>query len=127
MFGCFDSITKVKTILFGKEIEFWIKNELGFSGVIFKGLSVAQNKWRYFSLSLPKTVGVSVAIRETQTQGKVWLFMGTRNTPSLLSSGHIFSHLSPTALNHPKIPSKSYSHPLLISNQQNSDDREIDH
>jgi len=56
------------------------------SGIVVKGFTVTQNKWRYFSLQTPKTVGVSVAIRETQTQGQLWLFLNSRNTPTLVTN-----------------------------------------
>jgi hypothetical protein len=49
-----------------------------------KGFTVAKSKWRYFSLRVPKTVAVSVAIKETQTQGMLWLFLNSRQTPTLI-------------------------------------------
>jgi hypothetical protein len=56
------------------------------SGVVKKALTVPRNEWKYFSLKVPKSIAVSVAVKETATIGYVWLFVGLKQNPSLISN-----------------------------------------
>ena len=56
-----------------------------FSGVLVRDQAVSIHSWTYFSIDVPKSIGLTVAIREKNTVGSLWLFASAKDSPSLTS------------------------------------------
>ena len=42
-----------------------------------------RNEWSYFRVYIPKAVGFSVAVKERDTEGFLWVFLGMKEIPTL--------------------------------------------
>jgi fructose-1,6-bisphosphatase/inositol monophosphatase family enzyme len=53
--------------------------------VAIKSANITRNTWRYFTFHVAKSSAVSLGLRETQTQGVIWMYVGIKQNPVLSS------------------------------------------